>query len=76
MFFFLSCSQSVSGETEVQEAREGVSRPCPLSCNVPPSPSTERDVTLRRTQGQSSLENVTFRSCCTYALLLCEIATA
>ena len=58
-YLFLSFSRSEGGERRIQ-GREGGGRPCPLSPNAPPSP-TERDVTLRRTHGQSSLENVIHR---------------
>ena len=57
------CGSGVSdGVRETEQRTEGASRPCPISPNEPPPSPTGRDVTLRRTHGQSSLENVVMRS--------------
>ena len=57
------CGSGVSdGVGETEQRTEGASRPCPISPNEPPPSPTGRDVTLRRTHGQSSLENVVMRS--------------
>jgi hypothetical protein len=60
-----STQPTIHVESSTKEApSEGTSRPYPLSPTAPPaSPSEpERDVTLRRMHGQSSLENIVRRS--------------